>query len=785
VAAISLVIALGTGTYAALLSTSAWRTQSNDASFSLLHVHDLRIALTQGSTTAEGSLTRLVRSIPSADRIDAVRERLVSPIQVGGPAGLLVPGELVGSDITSPPVDGVSRSSGRSLTAADDGRLNFVVDKGFAQGNGLAPTGELTVSGGTVVHYVGQGQSPEYFLVSGTQGALPFLTQKSFAVLYSALHTAQRITGSSGRINDAVITLRPGANRSAIRHQLQQSLATSSSPMSATVTTRDDISAYRILYRDIQSDEQLWRIIAFLILGGAAFAALNLTTRIVEAQRREIGIGMALGVRDRQLALRPMLLGAQVAIAGVVLGLGVGWLVGIPLRSMFTNLVPLPIWRTPLQVGIFAQAALLGFALPFAAVVWPVWRAVHAQPVDAIRTGHLTAKPGAVSALVRIRLPGRSYRQAPTRNLVRTPRRTLLTALGIAAAVTTLVTVMGFLDTFNATLSRSEAELLHAAPNRVTAALSSFEPADGPVVMKVRSLPEVSRVDTGLLVPTTIKAANRSLDSLIQVLGPQAPWTPTIVSGRFHGGIVLASKAAADLNVGVGDTVVVEHPQASAEGLRTTQTKIRVAGIHPNPMRMLSYLDASSATALHLGSYTNVLTIRAAPGATADTVRRALLQIPQVASAESAKTATDGMRSSLDQYLGILRIAGGITLLLALLIAFNTTSIGMDERRREHATMMAFGLSSKTVVTLTVIEAALLGVLGTTLGILGGYGILNWMTNATIPAVTPELGVSATLTNMTILVTLLLGIGVVAAAPLLSIRRLRRLDVSSALRLVE
>jgi putative ABC transport system permease protein len=91
----------------------------------------------------------------------------------------------------------------------------------------------------------------------------------------------------------------------------------------------------------------------------------------------------------------------------------------------------------------------------------------------------------------------------------------------------------------------------------------------------------------------------------------------------------------------------------------------------------------------------------------------------------------------------------------------------------------------KTVVALTVIEAALLGVLGTTLGILCGYGILNWMTNATIPAVTPELGVSATLSNMNIQVTLLLGIGVVAVAPLLSIRRLRRLDVSSALRLVE
>jgi putative ABC transport system permease protein len=66
-------------------------------------------------------------------------------------------------------------------------------------------------------------------------------------------------------------------------------------PVAATVTTRDDIDAYRILYEDIDGDAHLWRIIALLVLLGAGFAALNLTTRIVEAQRREIGIGMALG----------------------------------------------------------------------------------------------------------------------------------------------------------------------------------------------------------------------------------------------------------------------------------------------------------------------------------------------------------------------------------------------------------------------------------------------------------------------------------------------------------
>src|SRR6516165_12263807 len=82
VTVIALVIALGTGTYAALLSTSAWRTRSNDASFALLHTHDLRAALGAGSTVPEGRLLALARGLPHASQVAAVRERLIMPTQV-------------------------------------------------------------------------------------------------------------------------------------------------------------------------------------------------------------------------------------------------------------------------------------------------------------------------------------------------------------------------------------------------------------------------------------------------------------------------------------------------------------------------------------------------------------------------------------------------------------------------------------------------------------------------------------------------------------------------------
>jgi putative ABC transport system permease protein len=181
----------------------------------------------------------------------------------------------------------------------------------------------------------------------------------------------------------------------------------------------------------------------------------------------------------------------------------------------------------------------------------------------------------------------------------------------------------------------------------------------------------------------------------------------------------------------------------------------------------------------------NLLTVEPASGYATSDLQRALLGIPHVTSAQSVQVTTDGLRDSLGQFTGILNVAAAVSLLLALLIAFNSTSIGVDERSREHATMMAFGLPLRTVLALTTAEAAVTGVLGTLAGLAGGYGVLSWLVSTTIPGVMPELGVTATLTGGSILTALLLGIATVSVAPLFTLRRMRRMDIPSTLRLVE
>ena len=92
VAAIALIVAIGTGMSAGLGSMSAWRQESYDESYALLHAHDLRVELVEGSSVAQGALLDVATGL---EGVAAAEERMIAPTQVDASRGgstILVPG---------------------------------------------------------------------------------------------------------------------------------------------------------------------------------------------------------------------------------------------------------------------------------------------------------------------------------------------------------------------------------------------------------------------------------------------------------------------------------------------------------------------------------------------------------------------------------------------------------------------------------------------------------------------------------------------------------------------
>ncbi len=791
VAAIASIIALGTGIYTGFVSSSEWRRVSYTASYDRLAMHDLHVRLADGSFVGATALTDAIREIPSSRQLRAVEPRLVVRTQVDASTAdetILVPGRIVGVDVAEGEtrVDRIATEAGRGLTAADAGAPAAVLEYNFADYYDLPAHGEVTVSGGKSLRYVGQGLSPEYFFIQGDQGSL--FAESNYAVLFVPLDTAGELTGHSGQANDAVIALRPGADRAGVRAEVAAALTTAFPGVGVDVIPRGRDEVRRLLYRDIDNDQRLYNVLALLTLLGAAFAAFNLAGRMVEAQRREIGIGMALGVTPGQLAIRPLLVGFQIAALGAALGVLLGLGVGRLMAGVLQGFLPLPVWEFPFQWGIYLRGAALGLVLPFVAVGWPVLRAVRVTPLEAIRTG--ANAPTRVSALARIPLPGRAIDQMPVRNVLRTPRRTALTALGIGAVITVVVGVVGMLDSFTTTIDRTRAEILQGSPRRLDVALSGFTTADGPTVSAVAALPEVDAVDTNLTLGGKLIHDGTRLDVLLTVTDlDRGLWHPTLserVDPGDRPGIVITRRAADDLGVEPGDTVLLRHPRVTGPtSFEFVRTPVRVIAISALPTRFTTYMEPRDAAIMGLTGITNSLQVEPAAGTTVAAARRALFEQPGVTSVQPVRAFTDSVSDTLEQFRSVFTIIEGIVLLLALLIAFNSASINADERRRDHATMFAFGLPVRRVLTMAVIESACIGLLGTAIGIAGGLVLLHWLVNSLFASTAPDLGIVVSLSPRTVLIAAALGTVAVAVAPLLGARRIRNMDIPSTLRVVE
>ena len=797
VVAIALIIALGTGVFAGLGGQQSWRIDSLDMSYGRLKMYDLQMQLADGSYVDQQALQDALSEIPGVDRFET---RLIASTLVDASTedqAVLVEGRIVSVDVSNggPYVNKLFIKDGRDLTSVDAGTDAIIVESKFADYYGLEPGDPIRISGDKSLDFVGTGFGPEYFMIVPQEGS--FLAESSFAVLFTTLETAQELAGREGLVNDVAFLLDDGADEDAVRAEISRRMASAFPDTGMTLNDRQDDWGVKQHYEDAKNDQGTWDMVALLFLVGAALGAFNLAGRIVEAQRRQIGISMALGLPRLWIALRPMLIGLQIAILGTIFGLFIGLGFSQMFASLFQSVMDLPYWEVTLYVPGFVQATVLGILLPFVATLIPVLRAVRVAPIDAIRTGNLISKGGGLSWLLSvIPIPGKSFTQMPFRNILRSPWRSLLTVLGIAMAIVLLVAFVGFLDSFLATMDQAESAYEYQSPDRLLVQLDFFYPTSNGEITAIRDLtsddgsPLFTTAEPALMLGGKLIDGGDDIDIALELHDmDNAIWVPRLIKGQLQSdrpGIILSEKAADDLNVGVGDAVTLEHPQR--EGIlafRLVQDEVPVIGIHNNPLRALSYMDLSGAETMGLTDVTNMLVVSPAPGVTADDVKLALMTQPGVASVQAVTDFAKAIDEFMDLFVVVLRVVQGIVLLMAFLIAFNSTSINVDERVREISTMFAFGLPLRTVTRMQMLENLVIGVLGTVLGAIAGWYVLNAVLAARVEDQLADFQFVVTISLSTLVISALLGVLVVTLTPLLSIRRMLRMDIPSALRVME
>ena len=794
VVVIALIIALGVGAYSGLSSNTRWRQITADNAYDVLNMYDLRVELAEGSAVEAGTLLAVVGSADPNGVVAEAEERLRVPNQVAtstADGDIVVRGEVIGVPLShdGPNVNSIHASVGRSLDESDRGQPTSLVERNFAVYYDLPAEGSLTLSGGRQLEYVGHANTPEYFMVISEGGGI--FAQASYAAVFTSLETAGEISGLPGSVNETVITLQDGADREAFGAQLAAAFETDMPDIGVTVTNTNDDAVYTVMYEDIEGDQQFFNIIAILILAGSAAAAVNLTARMVDQTRREIGISMALGVKRRWIAMRPMLMGVQISLLGVVLGVLMGWAIAAAIRGFLEEFLPMPVWLTPTQWDLFLVAALVGLAIPLVAVSIPVWRAIRVSPVDAIRTGHLASRGGGLAPLVRkVHIPGDTFAQMPVRNVLRAPRRGLLTALGIGATIAVLVMLVAAIDSFFGAIAKGGEEASGGVPDRVIVEMDSVYPTVGGPIGAVLASPLISDGEPIMRVGGELGTGDDAIEALVEFVDwENGMFRPDVAEGSVPGsepGIVIAPKAASDLDVAVGETLTVRLPRRTGPYSFALETMdLEVAGINGHPFRSIAYMSSEHAALLGLEGLANVVSIVPSDGVEIGELQADFLTIGQVTSVQRADAMAALMEDLMSQFVGIFQVFEIVVLVLAVLIAFNAASIAVDERRRENATMFAYGVRPRTVVRMLVAESTIVGVVATVVGLVGGFALFRYFITQWAQTM-PEIAIPVQMSPATLLWAVGVGVVAVGLAPLLTApRKLRRMDLPSTLRVME
>ena len=392
-------------------------------------------------------------------------------------------------------------------------------------------------------------------------------------------------------------------------------------------------------------------------------------------------------------------------------------------------------------------------------------------------------------------------RQVVLRGLRDRPLRTALTALAVVLGVAMIAGTYVLTDT----ISKSFAEVFKTAnsgtdvvvsPKKVDKAFDNSEPPplSESLLARVRAVDGVAQAAGGIQGDVSIRnsAGDRIGGSVNFVLSSQRkPLDPfRFVTGRAPRSadeVALSAKAYREEGLKLGDELIVAGDQGARRFKvvgSATFGDVDTVGGYPAVIATLPTAQALTGNRGKLDS----ISVAAADGVTPAQLRRdvgAALAGQPVSVRTGAQDAAQ-QTADFEKDFGFLRtillVFGGIALFVGAFVIYNTFTITVAQRTRELALLRTLGASRRQVLRSVVLEASLIGLVASVLGLLGGLALAPALRGllGLIGADLPSTGSVVEL--RTIIVALVVGVVVTVLASVVPARRATRIAPVIALR---
>ncbi|WP_327253094.1 ABC transporter permease [Streptomyces sp. NBC_01244] len=390
------------------------------------------------------------------------------------------------------------------------------------------------------------------------------------------------------------------------------------------------------------------------------------------------------------------------------------------------------------------------------------------------------------------------------RNFLAHKGRMALSAVAVLLSVAFVCGTLVFTDTMNTTFDKlfavtnanvtvtpKEAETTGETPDT-----GKPQALPGSVVEQVKKAEGVKSAEGGVssMAVTVVNSKNENLGSTTGAPTFAGNWTENelrsmkIIEGQ-------APRGPTDVMID-GDTAKKHHLKLG-DDIRTIAVtgdiRSKITGIAAftvtNPGATVVYFDTATAQQKLLGApdaFTHV-NVTAKDGVSDTRLKQNVAAAvgADTYKLQTAKEAADANRKSMD-FLDIMKWVmlgfAAIAFLVGIFLIFNTFSMLVAQRTREIGLMRAIGADSGQVLKSVVIEALLLGVVGSILGVAAGIGLavglMQLMSGLGMSLSTEDLTIAWT----TPVIGIVLGVVVTVVSAFIPARRAGKVSPMAALR---
>lgn len=649
--------------------------------------------------------------------VDAVETRTVAdlPFRIGDHT---LVGRLVGMPPgRQPAVNDVLLLSGRRPSAAEG--LGVVVERHMADNFNLRAGDWFEVrtgSGWERLTVTGVGASPEYTWPARSRQEV-FTMPDQFGVAFGATTILDALPAQLTTSQVLVTTTGPADDAAVLSRLTDLALAAGA----ADTFTQAEQPSNATLNEDIQGFGEMSILFPLMFLTAAGIATYVLLSRMIGAQRQQVGLLLAVGFRRRRVFGHYLGFGLLVGTLGALAGALTGLLLAGLITRVYTGVIGIPVTVVDIRPTTFVMGLAFGVVAGALAALIPAWRASRVSPAAAMSAVSGTGV-GSRSLVERLipatsRMPAR-WRMV-LRGIGRSRVRSITTIVGVMIAVTLVLVSWGMLDTVQVLIDRQfnqaeQQDATLALPDGVTdASLAAVSGTPGVAAAEPIGRLGVTIEHAGERYSTTVTAFEQGT-AMHRFLEGSA-----VVPLPSNNGILVGSALRNLLNLSAGDTVTLRFSRPD-RSVTTT-----VDGFVDEPLGTFAYISRPGLTGLVGADAVSAATREIGVQLTAGADRSAVLDVLSGVDEVAAVTDADALQAVAESLMGLFYAFVGVMLVLGAVMAFavlfNLMAANIGERVTELASLRAAGMRGGELSRIITAENVLLTVAGIVPGLLVGY----------------------------------------------------------------